>query len=86
MGTNLCVYDMGVTFSIKLDAGLLEQSMWRSAGFPLSPLLFELYIEELEMFVKAQLPTAGPATSGGAYTSLLMYADMTRPNWQTFND
>jgi hypothetical protein len=72
------LYDMGVTFSIKLDAGLLDPidvAVGVKQGCPLSPL-FGLYIEDLETLVKAKWPTAGPATRG-VYMSLLMYADDT---------
>lgn len=73
------LYDVGVNFSIKLDAGLLDPidvAVGVKQGCPLSPLLFGLYIEDLENYVKASWPTAGPAIRG-VYMSLLMYADDT---------
>jgi hypothetical protein len=73
------LYDVGVHLSIKLDVGLLDPidaAVGVKQGCPLSPLLFGLYIEGLEAYVKAKLPQAGPLCAG-VYMSLLMYADDT---------
>ena len=73
------LYDVGVHLSIKLDVGLLDPvsaTVGVKQGCPLSPLLFGLYIEGLEAYVKAKLPQAGPLC-GGVHMSLLMYADDT---------
>jgi hypothetical protein len=73
------LYDVGVHLSIKLDVGLLDPidaAVGVKQGCPLSPLLFGLYIEGLEAYVKTKLPHAGPLC-GGVYMSLLMYADDT---------
>jgi hypothetical protein len=73
------LYEVGVDMSIKLDVGVLDpvnSSVGVKQGCPLSPLLFGLYIESLEAYVKSKLPQAGPLC-GGIRMSMLMYADDT---------
>lgn len=73
------MYDVGVHLSIKLDAGLLDHidaAVGVKQGCPLSPLLFGLYIEGLEAYVKTKMPQAGPSC-GDVYMAMLMYADDT---------
>jgi hypothetical protein len=73
------LYDVGVDMSIKLDVGMLDPistSVGVKQGCPLSPLLFGLYIEGLEAYVKSKLPQAGPLC-GGVRMAMLMYADDT---------
>ena len=73
------LYDVGVDMSIKLDVGTLDPIaavVGVKQGCPLSPLLFGLYIEDLETYVKSRFPLAGPSC-GGVHMALLMYADDT---------
>ena len=73
------LYDVGVDMSIKLDVGVLDPintAVGVKQGCPLSPLLFGLYIEGLETYVKSKLPQAGPMC-GGVRMAMLMYADDT---------
>jgi hypothetical protein len=73
------LYDVGVDMSIKLDVGVLDPistTVGVKQGCPLSPLLFGLYIEGMEAYVRSKLPQAGPSC-GGVHMALLMYADDT---------